>query len=84
LWIAIGAPTLFSRLLAGAISLTIFNYVFVNMGMVTGILPVVGVPLPWMSYGGTAMVTLGFGAGILMSIARTRSQTVQGFVLQRQ
>ena len=84
LWIAIGAPTLFSRLLAGAISLTIFNYAFVNMGMVTGILPVVGVPLPWMSYGDTAMVTLGFGAGILMSIARTRSQTVQGFVLQRQ
>ena len=83
LWIAIGAPTLFSRLLAGAISLTIFNYAFVNMGMVTGVLPVVGVPLPWMSYGGTAMVTLGFGAGILMSIARTRSQTVQGFVLQR-
>ena len=84
LWIAIGAPTLFSRLLAGAISLTIFNYAFVNMGMVTGVLPVVGVPLPWMSYGGTAMVTLGFGVGILMSIARTRSQTVQGFVLQRQ
>lgn len=84
LWIAIGAPTLFSRLLAGAISLTIFNYAFVNMGMVTGILPVVGVPLPWMSYGGTAMVTLGFGVGILMSISRTRSQTVQGFVLQRQ
>ncbi|MFM7284421.1 MAG: FtsW/RodA/SpoVE family cell cycle protein, partial [Betaproteobacteria bacterium] len=83
LWIAIGAPTLFSRLLAAAISLTIFNYAFVNMGMVTGVLPVVGVPLPWMSYGGTAMVTLGFGAGILMSIARTRSQTVQGFVLQR-
>ena len=84
LWIAIGAPTLFTRLLAGAISLTIFNYAFVNMGMVTGVLPVVGVPLPWMSYGGTAMVTLGFGAGILMSIARTRSQTVQGFVMQRQ
>lgn len=79
LWIAIGAPTLFSRLLAGALSLIIFSYAFVNMGMVTGILPVVGVPLPWMSYGGTAMVTLGFGAGMLMSIARTRSQTVQGF-----
>ena len=47
-----------------------FTYAFVNMGMVTGILPVVGVPLPMMSYGGTAMVTLGFGAGILMSIAR--------------
>ncbi len=79
LWIAIGAPTLFSRLLAGALSLIIFSYAFVNMGMVTGVLPVVGVPLPWMSYGGTAMVTLGFGAGMLMSIARTRSQTVQGF-----
>jgi rod shape determining protein RodA len=84
LWIAIGAPTLFSRLVAGAISLTIFVYAFVNLGMVTGILPVVGVPLPWMSYGGTAMITLGFGVGILMSIARTRSRTVQGFVLQRQ
>ena len=84
LWIAIGAPTLFSRLLAGAISLIIFSYAFVNMGMVTGVLPVVGVPLPWMSYGGTAMVTLGFGAGMLMSIARSRSRTVQGFVLQRQ
>lgn len=84
LWIAIGAPTLFSRLVAGAISLNIFNYAFVNMGMVSGILPVVGVPLPWMSYGGTAMITLGLGAGMLMSIARTRSQTVQGFVMQRQ
>jgi len=84
LWIAIGAPTRFSRLLAGALSLTIFNYAFVNMGMVTGILPVVGVPLPWMSYGGTAMITLGLGAGIIMSIARTRSRTLQGFVLQRQ
>ncbi len=84
LWIAIGAPTLFSRLLAAAISLTIFNYAFVNIGMVIGVLPVVGVPLPWMSYGGTAMVTLGLGAGILMSISRTRSKTVQGFVLQRQ
>jgi len=84
LWIAIGAPTMFSRLVAGAISLTIFVYAFVNLGMVTGILPVVGVPLPWMSYGGTAMITLGFGAGVLMSIARTRSKTVQGFILQRQ
>lgn len=84
LWIAIGAPTLFSRLVAGAISLNIFNYAFVNMGMVSGVLPVVGVPLPWMSFGGTAMVTLGLGAGMLMSIARTRSQTVQGFVMQRQ
>jgi len=63
-----GSP--FSRLLAGAITMIFFTYAFVNMGMVTGILPVVGVPLPMMSYGGTAMVTLGFGAGILMSIAR--------------
>ncbi len=84
LWISIGAPTLFSKLLAAAISLTIFNYAFVNIGMVIGVLPVVGVPLPWVSYGGTAMVTLGLGAGILMSIAQTRSKTVQGFHLQRQ
>ena len=63
-----GAP--FARLLAGAITMIFFTYAFVNMGMVTGILPVVGVPLPMMSYGGTAMVTLGFGAGILMSVAR--------------
>lgn len=84
LWIAIGAPTLFSKLLAAAISLTIFNYAFVNIGMVIGVLPVVGVPLPWVSYGGTAMVTLGLGAGILMSISQTRSKTVQGFHLQRQ
>lgn len=83
LWIAIGAPTLFSKLLAAAISLTIFNYAFVNIGMVIGVLPVVGVPLPWVSYGGTAMVTLGLGAGILMSISQTRSKTVQGFHLQR-
>ena len=84
LWIAIGAPTMFSRLLAAALSLMIFNYAFVNIGMVIGVLPVVGVPLPWVSYGGTAMVTLGFGAGILMSISQTRSKTVQGFILQRQ
>lgn len=64
--------TVFQRLLAGAISLIFFTYAFVNMGMVTGILPVVGVPLPMMSYGGTAMVTLGIGAGILMSINRHR------------
>ena len=70
LWIAATAPTVFTRLLAGAITLSFFTYAFVNMGMVSGILPVVGVPLPMMSYGGTAMVTLGFGAGILMSIAR--------------
>ncbi len=64
--------TVFMRLLAGAITLSFFTYAFVNMGMVTGILPVVGVPLPYMSYGGTAMVTLGLGSGILMSIHRHR------------
>lgn len=69
---AVFAPTLFARLLAGAITLTFFTYAFVNMGMVSGILPVVGVPLPFISYGGTAMVTLGLGLGILMSIARDR------------
>ncbi|WP_151447924.1 rod shape-determining protein RodA [Lacisediminimonas profundi] len=72
LLIAANAPTLFSRLLAGAITLIFFTYAFVNMGMVSGILPVVGVPLPFMSYGGTALVTLGLGAGILMSIHRHR------------
>jgi rod shape determining protein RodA len=70
--IALEAPTLFSRLLAGAITLSIFVYAFVNMGMVSGILPVVGVPLPFVSYGGTAMVTMGVGLGILMSIAKSK------------
>ena len=70
--IALDAPTLFSRLLAGAVTMIFFTYAFVNMGMVSGILPVVGVPLPFMSYGGTALVTLGLSLGILMSIARSR------------
>jgi len=73
LWIAAAAPTVFSRLLAGALSLGFFTYAFVNMGMVSGILPVVGVPLPFISYGGTAMVTLGVALGMLMSIARSRA-----------
>ncbi len=72
LMIAAEAPTVFARLLAGAISLSFFTYAFVNMGMVSGILPVVGVPLPFISYGGTAMVTLGLGLGILMSVAKSR------------
>ena len=72
LTISVSAPTLFTRLLGGAISLIFFTYAFVNIGMVTGLLPVVGVPLPLLSYGGTALVTLGFGAGILMSIHRHR------------
>ncbi|SOZ14740.1 cell wall shape-determining protein [Cupriavidus taiwanensis] len=72
LFIAANAPTLFSRLLAGSITLIFFTYAFVNMGMVSGILPVVGVPLPLLSYGGTALVTLGAGIGILMSISRQK------------
>ncbi len=70
--IALEASTLFSRLLAGAVTLIFFTYAFVNMGMVSGILPVVGVPLPFISYGGTAMVTLGAGLGILMSISKAK------------
>ncbi len=72
LMIAANAPNFFSRLLAGAITLIFFTYAFVNMGMVSGILPVVGVPLPFMSYGGSALVMLGLGAGILMSVQRHR------------
>ena len=72
LMIALEAPTVFTRLLAGAITLSFFTYAFVNMGMVSGILPVVGVPLPFISYGGTAMVSLGLGLGLLMSISKSR------------
>ena len=72
LMIAAEAPTVFTRLLAGAITLSFFTYAFVNMGMVSGILPVVGVPLPFISYGGTAMVSLGLGLGLLMSISKSR------------
>jgi rod shape determining protein RodA len=70
--IALDAPTLFSRLLAGSVAMIFFTYAFVNMGMVSGIVPVVGVPLPFISYGGTAMVTLGLALGILMSISNAR------------
>lgn len=72
LMIAAAAPTLFSRLLAAALTLVFFIYAFVNMGMVSGILPVVGVPLPFISYGGTALITLMLGIGILMSIQTHR------------
>ena len=72
LFIAIQARDTFSRLLAGSISLTFFVYVFVNTAMVTGLVPVVGIPLPLVSYGGTSMVTLMAGFGILMSIHRHR------------
>ncbi|MGH8672150.1 MAG: rod shape-determining protein RodA [Burkholderiales bacterium] len=75
-YIAAKAPTLFARLLAGSITLTFFTYAFVNMGMVSGILPVVGVPLPLVSYGGTSMLTLLLGFGILMSI-HTHPKLVQ-------
>jgi rod shape determining protein RodA len=72
LMIAAEAPSMFARLLAGAVTLSFFTYAMVNMGMVSGILPVVGIPLPFISYGGTAMVTLGLGLGVLMSIARSK------------
>ena len=68
LYIALRAQDTFSRLLAGSLTMAFFTYVFINSGMVSGILPVVGVPLPLVSYGGTSMVTLMAGFGILMSI----------------
>lgn len=77
LYIAANASVLFSRLLAGAVTLTFFTYAFVNMGMVSGILPVVGVPLPLISYGGTSLVMLLAGIGILMSI-HTHKRLVKG------
>src|SRR5881296_1069905 len=73
LMIAANAPTFFTRLLAGSITLTFFTYAVVNMGMVSGLLPVVGVPLPLISYGGTSLVTLFLGIGILMSIQHHRA-----------
>ena len=68
LYIAVKAQDTYSRLLAGSITLTFFVYVFVNIGMVSGILPVVGVPLPLISYGGTSILTLMAGFGVLMSV----------------
>ena len=76
--IAMHATTLFARLMAAAVSMIFFTYAFVNMGMVSGILPVVGVPLPFVSYGGTAMVTLGLALGILNSIVRAQRDAAQG------
>jgi len=73
LMIAANAPTFFSRLLASSLTLVFFTFVFVNIGMVSGILPVVGVPLPFMSYGGTALLTLFTAIGMLMSIHRNRN-----------
>ncbi len=72
--IAARGLTLFDRLLAGALALVFFVYAFVNVAMVSGVLPVVGVPLPFMSYGGTAMATLGLGLGLVMGVARARAR----------
>ena len=72
LMIAADGPTLFARLLAAALTTIFFTYAFVNMGMVSGILPVVGVPLPFISYGGTAMVTLGLALGMMLSVSKSR------------
>ena len=77
LMIAAEAPTLFARLLAASLTTIFFTYAFVNMGMVSGILPVVGVPLPFISYGGTAMVTLGLALGMLMSVAKSKRTLMQ-------
>ena len=76
--IAIHANSLFARLMAAAVAMIFFTYSFVNMGMVSGILPVVGVPLPFISYGGTAMVTLGLALGVLMSVSRAQRQLPGG------
>ncbi|MET1115124.1 MAG: rod shape-determining protein RodA [Comamonas sp.] len=81
--IAMRAQQLFARLMAAAVAMIFFTYAFVNMGMVSGILPVVGVPLPFVSYGGTAMVTLGLALGVLMSVARSQRQLPQDTVLGR-
>ncbi len=72
LYIAAHAPNTYGRLLAGALSMTFFVYLFVNTGMVSGLLPVVGVPLPLVSYGGTSMVTLMIGFGMIMSIRSSK------------
>ena len=72
LYIAVRAQDTFQRLLAGALGMTFFIYIFINMGMVIGLMPVVGVPLPLVSYGGTSMVSLLAGFGMLMSIQTHR------------
>ncbi|MBS99993.1 MAG: rod shape-determining protein RodA [Oceanospirillaceae bacterium] len=77
LFIAVQAQDSFSRLVAGSVTLTFFVYVFVNIGMVSGLLPVVGVPLPMVSYGGTSIVTLMAGFGILMSVQTHRQMLVR-------
>ena len=74
LWIAVTAQSTFSRILAGSITLTFMVYVFVNIGMVSGLLPVVGVPLPLVSLGGTSIISLMLGFGLLMAIATERKR----------
>jgi len=71
-WIGINARSSFGRMMAGSLTLTFFVYIFVNMGMVAGLLPVVGVPLPLVSAGGTSLVTLMAGFGILMAVSTQR------------
>jgi rod shape determining protein RodA len=77
LMITAQAQTLFGKLLAGALTMTFFVYVFINIGMVSGLLPVVGVPLPFISFGGTSLVTLLSGFGVLMSIHTHRKWIAQ-------
>ena len=74
--ITANASTMFARLVAGAITLMFFTYAFVNMAMVSGLLPVVGVPLPLVSYGGTALISLFIGLGILMSVQAHRKLVI--------
>jgi rod shape determining protein RodA len=76
LYIAGVAQNLFARLLAGSLTLTFFVYVFVNIGMVSGLLPVVGVPLPLVSLGGTSIISLMTGFGILMSVHTHRTARI--------
>ncbi|STT85077.1 Rod shape-determining protein RodA [Klebsiella pneumoniae] len=77
LWIAAQAQTTFGRVMAGGLMLILFVYVFVNIGMVSGILPVVGVPLPLVSYGGSALIVLMAGFGIVMSIPYPQKNVVE-------
>ncbi len=73
LQVATKGATLFSRLLAGSLTLSFFSYVFVNIGMNSGLLPIVGAPLPFMSYGGTALATVGIAVGLIMSVGRRKT-----------
>ena len=76
-WIGVRAQTSFGRMMAGSVTLTFFVYIFVNMGMVAGLLPVVGVPLPLVSAGGTSVVTLMAGFGILMAVSTEKRMVGQ-------